>query len=190
MAVTERSAGRHASAFTSSSQSGIRVARRRTSSDARLRPVHPRHGSCRVPADGLLGTEACFVDSMKILDGGRISIAALSLGIAREPRGGAPVLEGTPPVRKPSRSSRRSILPRRHGDGDRRRAGLDPPGRGGEDSARRSRASPPRPSSTPPKWPCGRRRRRSRSPEVGSSRTSPVEKFYRDVRLCTIGEDE
>ena len=39
---------------------------------------------CRVPAENLLGSEGeGFVDAMRILDGGRISIAALSLGIAR-----------------------------------------------------------------------------------------------------------
>ena len=38
---------------------------------------------CRVPAANLLGEEgAGFVGAMKVLDGGRISIAALSLGIA------------------------------------------------------------------------------------------------------------
>lgn len=39
---------------------------------------------CKIPAENLLGTEGeGFVDAMRILDGGRISIAALSLGIAR-----------------------------------------------------------------------------------------------------------
>jgi cyclohexanecarboxyl-CoA dehydrogenase len=39
---------------------------------------------CRVPEDHLLGEVGeGFVQSMKVLDGGRISIAALSLGIAR-----------------------------------------------------------------------------------------------------------
>ncbi len=39
---------------------------------------------CRVPASYLLGNEGDgFVQAMKVLDGGRISIAALSLGIAR-----------------------------------------------------------------------------------------------------------
>jgi len=39
---------------------------------------------CRVPADHLLGSEGeGFIQAMKVLDGGRISIAALSLGIAR-----------------------------------------------------------------------------------------------------------
>jgi alkylation response protein AidB-like acyl-CoA dehydrogenase len=39
---------------------------------------------CEVPAENLLGKEGeGFVDSLRILDGGRISIAALALGIAR-----------------------------------------------------------------------------------------------------------
>ncbi len=39
---------------------------------------------CRLPADHLLGAEGeGFIQAMKVLDGGRISIAALSLGIAR-----------------------------------------------------------------------------------------------------------
>lgn len=40
--------------------------------------------NCRVPAGHLLGNEGDgFVQAMKVLDGGRISIAALALGIAR-----------------------------------------------------------------------------------------------------------
>ena len=39
---------------------------------------------CRIPADQLLGKRGeGFIDAMKILDGGRISIAALALGMAR-----------------------------------------------------------------------------------------------------------
>ena len=39
---------------------------------------------CRIPEDHLLGNEGeGFVQAMKVLDGGRISIAALSVGIAR-----------------------------------------------------------------------------------------------------------
>src|SRR5271163_698978 len=38
---------------------------------------------CEIPAENLLGAEGQgFVDSMRILDGGRVSIAALSLGMA------------------------------------------------------------------------------------------------------------
>ncbi|HEY0272714.1 MAG TPA: acyl-CoA dehydrogenase family protein [Chitinophaga sp.] len=40
--------------------------------------------NCRVPAENMLGREGeGFIQSMKVLDGGRISIAALSLGIAK-----------------------------------------------------------------------------------------------------------
>ncbi len=39
---------------------------------------------CEIPAENLLGQEGeGFVDAMRVLDGGRISIAALSLGIGR-----------------------------------------------------------------------------------------------------------
>jgi alkylation response protein AidB-like acyl-CoA dehydrogenase len=39
---------------------------------------------CEIPAENLLGVEGKgFVDAMRVLDGGRISIAALALGIAR-----------------------------------------------------------------------------------------------------------
>jgi alkylation response protein AidB-like acyl-CoA dehydrogenase len=39
---------------------------------------------CRIPGEALVGTRGeGFVDAMKILDGGRISIAALALGMAR-----------------------------------------------------------------------------------------------------------
>ncbi|HUZ05796.1 MAG TPA: acyl-CoA dehydrogenase [Acidobacteriaceae bacterium] len=39
---------------------------------------------CEIPAENLLGKEGeGFVDAMKVLDGGRISIAAMSLGIAQ-----------------------------------------------------------------------------------------------------------
>jgi alkylation response protein AidB-like acyl-CoA dehydrogenase len=39
---------------------------------------------CRIPAENMLGNEGeGFIQSLKVLDGGRISIAALSLGIAQ-----------------------------------------------------------------------------------------------------------
>jgi hypothetical protein len=39
---------------------------------------------CEIPAENLLGAEGeGFIDAMRILDGGRISIAAMALGIAR-----------------------------------------------------------------------------------------------------------
>src|ERR1039458_36467 len=40
---------------------------------------------CEIPAENLLGLEGNgFIDAMRVLDGGRISIAALSLGIGRD----------------------------------------------------------------------------------------------------------
>lgn len=40
--------------------------------------------NCKVPAENLLGEEGMgFIDSMKLLEGGRISIAALSVGLAQ-----------------------------------------------------------------------------------------------------------
>ncbi|MDA8788088.1 acyl-CoA dehydrogenase family protein [Schleiferiaceae bacterium] len=46
--------------------------------------------NCRIPKDHLLGKVGeGFIQSMKILDGGRISIAALSLGIAKGARNAA-----------------------------------------------------------------------------------------------------
>jgi alkylation response protein AidB-like acyl-CoA dehydrogenase len=87
MAVTERSAGRHGiSAFiVELDNPGIRVGKKENKLGMRASDTCTLvMEDCRVPAEGLLGTEGRgFVDSMKILDGGRISIAALSLGIAR-----------------------------------------------------------------------------------------------------------
>ena len=46
--------------------------------------------NCRIPAENLLGEVGeGFIQSMKIMDGGRISIAALSLGIAKGARNAA-----------------------------------------------------------------------------------------------------
>jgi alkylation response protein AidB-like acyl-CoA dehydrogenase len=87
MAVTELSAGRHGiSAFiVELDNPGIRVGKKENKLGMRASDTCTLvMEDCRVPAEGLLGTEGRgFVDSMKILDGGRISIAALSLGIAR-----------------------------------------------------------------------------------------------------------
>jgi alkylation response protein AidB-like acyl-CoA dehydrogenase len=87
MAVTDRSAGRHGiSAFiVELSNPGIRVGKKENKLGMRASDTCTLvMEDCRVAADALLGSEGSgFVDSMKILDGGRISIAALSIGIAR-----------------------------------------------------------------------------------------------------------
>ena len=87
MAVTDKSAGRHGiSAFiVELDNPGIRVGKRENKLGMRASDTCTLvMEDCRVPAENLLGKEGSgFVDSMKILDGGRISIAALSIGIAR-----------------------------------------------------------------------------------------------------------
>ena len=87
MAVTDRSAGKHGiSAFIVDLENpGIRVGKKENKLGMRASDTCTLvMEDCRVPADALLGKEGSgFVDSMKILDGGRISIAALSIGIAR-----------------------------------------------------------------------------------------------------------
>jgi alkylation response protein AidB-like acyl-CoA dehydrogenase len=87
MAVTDRSAGRHGiSAFiVELSNPGIRVGKKENKLGMRASDTCTLvMEDCRVAGDALLGKEGSgFVDSMKILDGGRISIAALSVGIAR-----------------------------------------------------------------------------------------------------------
>ncbi len=87
LAVTDRDNPRRAiTAFgIEMSQDGIRPGKKenklgmRTSDTAELILEN-----CRVPTDQVLGEVGFgFKDAMKVLDGGRISIAALSLGIAR-----------------------------------------------------------------------------------------------------------
>ena len=87
MAVTNRAAGKHGiSAFIVDLENpGIRVGKKENKLGMRASDTCTLvMEDCRVPADALLGEEGKgFIDSMKILDGGRISIAALSVGIAR-----------------------------------------------------------------------------------------------------------
>jgi len=87
MAVTDRSAARHGiSAFiVELDNPGIRVGKKENKLGMRASDTCTLvMEDCRVPADNLLGREGeGFVDSMRVLDGGRISIAALSVGIAR-----------------------------------------------------------------------------------------------------------
>jgi len=87
MAVTNRSAGRHGiSAFlVELSTPGIRVGKKENKLGMRASDTCTLVlEDCRVPAGNLIGAEGQgFVQAMKVLDGGRISIAALGVGIAR-----------------------------------------------------------------------------------------------------------
>ena len=87
MAVTDRSAGRHGiSAFiVELDNPGIRVGKKENKLGMRASDTCTLvMEDCRVPAENLLGSPGSgFIDAMKILDGGRISIAALAVGMAR-----------------------------------------------------------------------------------------------------------
>jgi len=87
MAVTDRSRGRHGiSAFlVELDNPGIRVGKKENKLGMRASDTCTLVlEDCRLPEDALVGREGeGFINSMKVLDGGRISIAALSVGIAR-----------------------------------------------------------------------------------------------------------
>jgi alkylation response protein AidB-like acyl-CoA dehydrogenase len=87
MAVTDRSAGRHgiSSFIVELDTPGIRVGKKENKLGMRASDTCTLvMEDCRIPAGNLLGAEGDgFVNSMKVLDGGRISIAALAVGIAR-----------------------------------------------------------------------------------------------------------
>jgi alkylation response protein AidB-like acyl-CoA dehydrogenase len=87
MAVTDRSAGRHgiSSFIVELDTPGVRVGKKENKLGMRASDTCTLVlEDCRIPADGLLGAEGDgFINSMKVLDGGRIGIAAMSVGIAR-----------------------------------------------------------------------------------------------------------
>jgi len=87
MAVTDRERGNKGiSAFiVELDHPGIRVGKKENKLGMRASDTCTLvMEDCRVPAGNLLGQPGSgWVDSMKVLDGGRISIAALSVGLAR-----------------------------------------------------------------------------------------------------------
>jgi alkylation response protein AidB-like acyl-CoA dehydrogenase len=87
IAVTDKSAGTHGlSAFVvEKGTPGFRPGRKENKLGLRASDTSELiFEDCVIPAENLLGKEGeGFIDSLRILDGGRISIAALSLGIAR-----------------------------------------------------------------------------------------------------------
>jgi alkylation response protein AidB-like acyl-CoA dehydrogenase len=87
IAVTDKSAGTHGlSAYVvEKGTPGFRSGRKENKLGLRASDTSELiFEDCVIPAENLLGKEGeGFVDSLRILDGGRISIAALALGIAR-----------------------------------------------------------------------------------------------------------
>ena len=87
IAVTDKSKGTHGlSAFVvEKGTKGFRPGRKENKLGLRASDTSELiFEDCEIPAENLLGAEGeGFIDAMRVLDGGRISIAALSLGIAR-----------------------------------------------------------------------------------------------------------
>ena len=87
MAVTDRTAAQHGiSAFIiDKGTPGFRLGRKENKLGMRCSPTgEVIFDHCRLPASQLLGQAGeGFIDSLKVLDGGRISIAALALGTAQ-----------------------------------------------------------------------------------------------------------
>jgi alkylation response protein AidB-like acyl-CoA dehydrogenase len=87
IAVTDKSKGTHGlSAFiVEKNTKGFRAGRKENKLGLRASDTSELiFEDCEIPAENLLGEEGeGFIDAMRVLDGGRISIAALSLGIAR-----------------------------------------------------------------------------------------------------------
>jgi len=87
MAVTDRSKGRHGiSAFiVEKGTPGFRPGKKENKLGMRASETSEVvFADCVVPAENLVGKEGeGFINSLQILDGGRISIAALGLGMAR-----------------------------------------------------------------------------------------------------------
>ena len=87
MAVTDRAASQHGiSAFIlEAGTPGFRVGKKENKLGMRASATgEVLFHNCRLPREQLLGKPGeGFVDSLRILDGGRISIAALSIGLAQ-----------------------------------------------------------------------------------------------------------
>ena len=87
MAMTDRSASAHGiSAFILEKDTpGFKVGKKENKLGMRCSPTgEVLFTDCRLPAEQLCGKRGeGFVDSLRILDGGRISIAALSVGLAQ-----------------------------------------------------------------------------------------------------------
>src|SRR5205085_8340556 len=87
IAVTDREKGTHGlSAFVvEKGTPGFRAGKKENKLGLRASDTAELiFDNCEIPAENLIGAEGeGFIDAMRVLDGGRISIAALSLGIAR-----------------------------------------------------------------------------------------------------------
>jgi alkylation response protein AidB-like acyl-CoA dehydrogenase len=195
MAVTDRSASRHgiSSFIVELDNPGIRVGKKENKLGMRASDTCTLVlEDCRVPSENLVGREGeGFVNSMKVLDGGRISIAALAVGIAR----GA--FEAALRYSKERRQFGRPIcefeairfyLAEMATDIDAARLLTERAA-----AAKDAGAAVPRLSAQAKLFASEIAvRATDRALQIhggyGFIKDFPVEKFYRDVKLCTIGE--
>ena len=195
MAVTDRSASRHgiSSFVVELDNPGIRVGKKENKLGMRASDTCTLVlEDCRIPAENLVGREGDgFVNSMKILDGGRISIAALAVGIAR----GA--FEAALKYSKERRQFGRPIcefeairfyLAEMATDIDAARLLTERAA-----AAKDAGAAVPRLSAQAKLFASEIAvKATDRALQIhggyGFIKDFPVEKFYRDVKLCTIGE--
>jgi hypothetical protein len=195
MAVTDRSAGRHGiSAFiVELDNPGIRVGKKENKLGMRASDTCTLvMEDCRIPEDNIVGSEGSgFVDSMKVLDGGRISIAALGIGMARgafeaslkyakeRQQFGRPIAEFEAIqfylAEMATEIDAARLLTERAAQARDR----------GEETTRRSAQAKLYASEVAV-------RTADRAVQIhggyGYIKDYPVEKFYRDAKLCTIGE--
>ena len=195
MAVTERARGNKGiSAFiVELDNPGIRVGKKENKLGMRASDTCTLvMEDCRVPAESLLGEPGSgWMDSMKILDGGRISIAALSVGLAR----GA--YEAALTYSKERRQFGRPIcefeaiqfyLAEMATEIDAARLLTE------RAAAAKDAGEPVTKLSAQAKLYASEIAVRATDRAVqihggyGFTKDFPVEKFYRDVKLCTIGE--
>jgi alkylation response protein AidB-like acyl-CoA dehydrogenase len=147
---------------------------------------------CRVPAGNLLGEEGSgWVDSMKILDGGRISIAALSVGLARGAYEAALAYSKQRHQFGKALSEFEAIqfyLAEMATDIDAARLLTE------RAAAAKDAGTPVTKLSAQAKLYASEAAVRATDRAIqihggyGFTKDYPVEKYYRDVRLCTVGE--
>jgi hypothetical protein len=195
MAVTDRSKrNRGISAFiVELDNPGIRVGKKENKLGMRASDTCTLvMEDCRIPAGNLLGEEGSgWVDSMKILDGGRISIAALSVGLARGAYEAALIYSKQRHQFGKALSEFEAIqfyLAEMATDIDAARLLTE------RAAAAKDSGTPVTKLSAQAKLYASEAAVRvtDRAIQIhggyGFTKDYPVEKYYRDVRLCTVGE--
>ena len=199
MAVTDQSRStRNFGLYRREGHAGISSREKRKQTGlARQRYSELIFTDCRVPADNLLGSEGeGFINTLQILDGGRISIASMGLGMAQGAYEASIVCEGAQAIWQADAefqaiqfkladmaTRNRSRAPAHLSGCLARRSALA----SGGDSALHA-------ESSMAKLYAGEVAVRVANEAVqihggyGFIKDYPVEKYYRDVKLCTIGE--